>query len=76
MLGLLLAGVAGQAAGLPQSVMLVAAKDDTNDPVPVNAAVVASEQQVANAFYSAGLIPTKVDMSKFVDERYSADSGT
>jgi sulfonate transport system substrate-binding protein len=51
--------------GLPLSIMLKAAKDDTSTPVPITSAVIASEQQVSNAFTAAGLIPVHVDFAKF-----------
>lgn len=53
------------ATGLPDNVMVEAAKDVETKPVPVNSAVLASEQSVANAFASAKLIPAKPTMSQF-----------
>jgi sulfonate transport system substrate-binding protein len=54
-----------QATGLPSSVMLKAVKDDLDVPQAITPAVISSEQSVANAFSSAGLIPTKVDFSDY-----------
>ena len=53
------------ATGLPGSVMHLATKDDISVPVPISSAVLGSEQGVANAFFSAGLIPSKVDFQDF-----------
>jgi len=53
------------ATGLPDSVMVAAAKDDETKPVPVDSAVIASEQSVADAFASARLIPAKPNMSQY-----------
>jgi sulfonate transport system substrate-binding protein len=54
------------ATNLPLSVMDLAAKDDTTTPVPVNSAVIASEQSVADNFAAAKLIPTKPNMSNYM----------
>jgi len=53
------------ASGLPQSVMVTASKDSAAQPVPVNSAVLASEQSVADNFATAKLIPGKPNMSQF-----------
>jgi sulfonate transport system substrate-binding protein len=62
----------GQAAGLPDSIMDVAAKVDANTPVPITSAVSASEQSLVNQFYSVGLIPTKVDMSSYIMSEFNS----
>ena len=54
-----------QATGLPLSIMQEATRDDVASPVPTTSAVISSEQGVANAFYSAGLIPAKVDFQDY-----------
>jgi sulfonate transport system substrate-binding protein len=54
------------ATSLPLSVMDLAAKDDTTTPVPVNSAVISSEQSVADNFAAAKLIPTKPNMSSYM----------
>jgi sulfonate transport system substrate-binding protein len=53
------------ATGLPSGVMQAASTDAASRPVPVSGAVIASEQQVADAFSAAKLIPGKVNMSAF-----------
>ena len=62
----------GKAAGLPTSVMNVAAKVDATTPVPVTSATVASEQNLVDQFYSAGLIPNKVDISDYITTQFNA----
>ena len=62
----------GKAAGLPTSVMNVAAKVDATTPVPVTSATVASEQNLVDQFYSAGLIPNKVDISNYITTQFNA----
>ena len=54
-----------KATGMPASVMTQAAKDDQNTPVQISPAVLTSEQKVANAFSTAGLIPSKINISSF-----------
>jgi sulfonate transport system substrate-binding protein len=61
----------GKAAGLPASVMNVAAKVDATTPVPVTSAIVASEQNLVNQFYVAGLVPTKVDISNYITSEFN-----
>ena len=55
--------------------MTKAAKDDAARAVPITPEVVASEQQVSNAFTAAGLIPGHVDFSKFVDTAFNSTAG-
>jgi sulfonate transport system substrate-binding protein len=64
-----------KATGLPDSVMLTAAKDATYTPVPITSAVVSSEQSVSNAFTAAGLIPGHVDFSDFIDTSFNDTVG-
>lgn len=59
------ATVWGKATGLPYNVMLKAAGDDTETAVAISPVVIKAEQQITDDFYSAGLIPTKVDFAKF-----------
>jgi sulfonate transport system substrate-binding protein len=54
-----------KATGLPLAVMTQAVKDDQTTPVAISPAVISSEQSVANAFSTAGLIPAKIDFSNF-----------
>jgi sulfonate transport system substrate-binding protein len=69
------ANVWAQATGLPTGVMLTAARDAGSTAVPITSSVVASEQQVTNAFYAAGLIPTKVNFANFSDSRFNSVLG-
>jgi sulfonate transport system substrate-binding protein len=69
------AAVWAKASGLPLSVMNKAASDDYSVAVPITPAVVASEQQVADAFTAAGLIPAHLDFSQFVDTAFNATAG-
>jgi sulfonate transport system substrate-binding protein len=64
-----------QATGLPNSTMLTAAKDDGNYPAAITPAVIASEQNLVSSFNAAGLIPTKVNMSKFAVTTYNDTAG-
>ena len=52
----------GQATGLSTSIMDKATQDDVETPVPITGAIVSSEQSVASAFFTAGLIPSKVNI--------------
>ena len=49
----------GKAAGLPNSIMDVAAKTDATTPVAITSVTVSSEQNLVNQFYAAGLIPNE-----------------
>jgi sulfonate transport system substrate-binding protein len=69
------AAVWAKASGLPLSVMNKAAGDDYSVAVPITPAVVASEQQVADAFTAAGLIPAHLDFGQFVDTAFNATAG-
>ena len=62
----------GKAAGLPASVMDVAAKIDANTPIPITSAITSSEQNLVNQFYSAGLIPNKVNISSYITTEFNA----
>ena len=61
----------GKAAGLPTSIMNVAAKVDATTPVPVTSATVTSEQSLVDRFYAAGLIPNKVDISGYITTEFN-----
>jgi sulfonate transport system substrate-binding protein len=61
----------GKASGLPASVMNVAAKVDATTPVPVTSGTVASEQNLVDQFFAAGLIPTKVDISDYITTEFN-----
>jgi len=60
------AEVWAKASGLPDTVMVKAASDDSSLAVPITPAVIASEQQVSDAFTKAGLIPVRVDFNDYV----------
>jgi sulfonate transport system substrate-binding protein len=64
-----------QATGLPYSVMVKAVKDDQDTPVPITPAVLSSEQSVANAFSTAGLIPAKINFSNFAVTTFNGSLG-
>ena len=61
----------GQAAGLPDSIMQVAAKANATTPIAITPAVTASEQNLVDQFYTAGLIPSKVDITSYVTTRFN-----
>ena len=69
------AAVWAKASGLPLTVMTQAADDSASLAVPITPAVVASEQQVADAFTAAGLIPVHVNFSQFVDPSFNPTAG-
>jgi sulfonate transport system substrate-binding protein len=62
----------GKAAGLPTSIMDVAAKVDANTPVQVTSTTISSEQNLVDQFFAAGLIPNKVDISDFITTQFNS----
>ena len=70
------AAVWAKASGLPLAVMTKAANDDASLAVPITPAVIASEQQVSNAFTASGLIPVHVNFNDYVDTVFNATAGT
>jgi sulfonate transport system substrate-binding protein len=60
-----------KAFGLPLAVTTQAVKDDVATPQPIDSTVISSEQSVANAFSSAGLIPGHVDFNDYAVETYN-----
>jgi sulfonate transport system substrate-binding protein len=66
----------GKAAGLPASIMNVAATTDSTTPVPVTSAIVSSEQNLVDQFFAAGLIPTKVDISGYITSEFNSTVGS
>ncbi len=64
------------ASGLPAPIMTQAARDDTSVTVPVSAGVISSEQSVANAFTTAGLIPGHVNIASFAVATFNDTAGT
>ena len=65
----------GEAAGLPASIMNVAAKVDASTPAPITSATVSSEQNLVNQFFAAGLIPTKVNISSYITNEFNSTVG-
>jgi sulfonate transport system substrate-binding protein len=62
----------GKAAGLPTSIMDVAAKTDANTPAQITSATISSEQGLVNQFFAAGLIPNKVNISDYITEEFNS----
>ncbi len=62
----------GKAAGLPSSIMVVAAKTDATTPIAITSATVSSEQNLVNQFFAAGLIPTKVNISSYITSDFNS----
>jgi sulfonate transport system substrate-binding protein len=61
----------GKASGLPTSIMNVAAKVDANTPAQITSTTISSEQGVVDQFFTAGLIPNKVDISDFITTQFN-----
>jgi len=59
--------------GLPDSVMIKAAKDSTSDPVPVSSTVINAEQSITNDFYAAGLIPSDIHFASYSVTTFNSD---
>jgi len=59
--------------GLAPEVALAAARNGPDVPVPLDDAVITSEQELADAFTEDGVLPGKVDFAQFTDKRYAAD---
>jgi sulfonate transport system substrate-binding protein len=70
------AKVWAQATGLPYSVMLKSVRDSASTAIPVTPAVISAEQQVANAFSGAGLIPGQVDFANFAVSSFNDTVGS
>ncbi|ATL65188.1 ABC transporter substrate-binding protein [Nocardia terpenica] len=60
-----------QTSGLPREVTEVAVKRSRYQDHPLDTATIAGEQQVADLFAAAGLIPNKVTISDYVDTRFN-----
>jgi sulfonate transport system substrate-binding protein len=69
------AAVWAKATGLPTSVMLAAAKDDTQHPIQVGAGTVSAEQSLVTAFSKAGLIPSSYSFSNYSDSAFNTTLG-
>jgi sulfonate transport system substrate-binding protein len=59
--------------GLSIEVARAAVEAGPDLPVPLDDKVVASEQDLADAFTEDGVLPGRVDFGKFVDRRYVSD---
>ena len=65
-----------KATGLPATVMLQAVHDSHSQPVAITPAVLSAEQGVANAFTTAGLIPSKINFSNYAVTSYNSILGS
>lgn len=66
------AAVWAKASGLPLSVMDKAAAVDGQKPVAITSATISAEQDLVDQFYSAGLIPNKVDISGYITTEFNS----
>ncbi len=60
------------ATSLPRNVMLKAAEDDRQTPVPVDSAISASEQGLVDQFSKAGLIPKSYSFAPYTSTAFNA----
>lgn len=60
-----------KATGLPQNVMVQAAKDDWSHPQPITAQTASSEEGLVQAFYSAGLIPRSYSFTPYISTAFN-----
>jgi sulfonate transport system substrate-binding protein len=60
-----------KATALPLSVMDAATAVDPQQPIVIDSTVIASEQNLVNQFYAAGLIPNKVDISSYITTQFN-----
>jgi len=67
------ASVWAQQTGLAGTVARAAVVNTTRKPVPLTTALVASEQQLADNFVAAKVLPTKFTFADFVDHRFDGD---
>ncbi|MDH2428639.1 ABC transporter substrate-binding protein [Sphaerisporangium sp. TRM90804] len=65
------ARVWSQETGLPGEVTLAAAANRTTTPVQIDDALVASEQEMADAFSAEGLLPGRITFADFADRRFN-----
>jgi len=70
------AAVWARGTGLPVDVMRPAATDSAATSVPIDDAVITSEQSVADAFKGAGLIPRAVTFSDFAVRTFNDTAGS
>jgi sulfonate transport system substrate-binding protein len=57
--------------GLPIAVTTAATAHRTTTPVPIDDALIASEQEMADAFTAEGLLPGKITFAGFADRRFN-----
>jgi sulfonate transport system substrate-binding protein len=67
------ASVWAQETGLDPEVAGAAVANGPDVPVPLNDEVTASEQELADAFTEAKVLPASIDFAAFVDRRYVDD---
>jgi sulfonate transport system substrate-binding protein len=63
------------ATGLPDTIMQTAAKDDTQNPVPVDTKITAEEQAVVDAFSKAALIPKHYSFAPYATGAFNDTLG-
>jgi sulfonate transport system substrate-binding protein len=68
--------VRAQLTGMSYATVLAAAQKDGGVPIAINSSVIASEQAVADAFATAGLIPKDPALSDFFDTSVAATAAT
>jgi sulfonate transport system substrate-binding protein len=66
------AKVWAEETGLSDAVTRRAVDRRTAKPVPLSSEVTSSEQEMADAFVKAGLLPDKFDVAKFFTDKYNA----
>ncbi len=59
--------------GLPETVTLAAVTKREIEVVPIDEALISSEQEMADAFTDAGLLPGQIDLSDFFSDQYNQD---
>jgi sulfonate transport system substrate-binding protein len=63
------------ATGLPDAVMVKAAADNTQTPVPVDGTIAAAEQGLLAGFATAGLIPKSYSFTPYISSAFNASVG-
>ncbi|GHE85281.1 ABC transporter substrate-binding protein [Amycolatopsis deserti] len=59
--------------GLKPEITLASVQNGPDLPVPLDDKVIASEQQLADAFTADKVLPGKIDFAEFTDTRFAAD---
>jgi len=60
--------------GLSHEITLAAVNKRKPRPIPIDAAVIASEQEMADAFSANGLLPTRIDVADWFTDEFNADT--